>query len=262
MQNWIGNIFRRISCNPPLFTILGTLSCLVLLLSLHLLLDAPGAGSDPARLALSVFFPLVFIAPLLFLFGNQASALAKLKRDYENAIGRDSLTSCLNSTLFSALVDAHPTLTGSRSGRRRGSLLVVDVDQLAVLNRSAGQRAGDHALRAIGEIIRESVRDDDIVGRIGGGRFGIFLPGATSENTGKIAERIRLAVSQASFRPGGTKQPLSVSVGAFLFEQEVDYDSLVRAAEQALAQAKAKGRNRVEYSRAKPGTSSSRPSVH
>lgn len=262
MQNWIRSAAESIWRSPALLTVLGTMFCLILLLGLHLLFDAPPAQMDPGELALSVFFPLLLIAPLLFVLGKQARTLSALRHDYENAIGRDSLTSCLNSTLFSALVDAHPTLTGSRSGRRRGSFLVVDVDQLAALNRDAGRRIGDHALRAIGEIIQASVRSDDIVGRLGGGRFGIFLPGATSENAGKIAERIRRAVSEASFRPGGTERPLSVSVGAVLFEQEVDYDNLVYAAEQALAQAKAKGRNRVEYGRANPGSSSSRPSLH
>ncbi|WEX07774.1 GGDEF domain-containing protein [Chelativorans sp. AA-79] len=257
-------VANRIWGNPILLAVAGTLAWLVFSTGCYALLSSTaGMEADVKWLAFAVLLPSVFIAAALYATGKQARSLADLRRDYENTIGRDSLTSCLNSTLFSALVDAHPTLVGSRAGRRQGSFLIVDVDQLSELNRTAGQRAGDRALRAVGEIIRSSVRSDDIVGRLGGDRFGVFLPGATRENAEAVAERIRTTVSEARFRLGGIARPLGVSIGAILFEQEIDYDGLVRAAEQTLRHAKENGRNRVEYAQVKPGPmASSRPALH
>ena len=263
MQDWLRAIARRVWLNPALLTILGTLGSLLLSLALYYLL-LRGAGSDlGARgIIFAVLVPLLTAAPLFAILGRMVRALSSLKRDYENAVARDSLTSCLNSTLFSSAVDAYPTLTGSREGRRRGAFLVIDVDHLGMINRSVGHRAGDRALRIIAEIIRASVRSDDVVGRLGGGQFGVFLPGATRENAERVAERIRAAVSEARYRPGGRDWRLNVSVGAVLFEQEIEYDRLVLEAELTLQKAKQKGRNRVEYTELRPGFPTSRPSLH
>jgi diguanylate cyclase len=244
-------------------TVAGTLGCLVLSLSLQFLLFGGEDAITFQRSMLIAFaLPLVFVAPLLLLLGLQFKELSSLRQRFAQELAHDSLTSCLNGALFSAAVDVYPTLMGSRSGRRTGALLVIDVDHLRSLNDRIGRRAGDHALSTIAGMIRESVRSGDIVGRIGGDEFGVFLPGATRENAEKVAERIRNAVVEARFEPGAMHWPLSVSVGAVLFETEIDLDDLLREADHQMRVAKQGGGNRIEYTQIRDGPSPSRPSLH
>ena len=244
-------------------TVAGTLGCLVLSLTFQFLLLG-GADVVPfQRSMLFAFaFPLVFVAPLLLLLGLQFNKLSSLRQRYTQELAHDSLTSCLSGAFFSAAVDVYPTLMGSRSGRRKGALLVIDIDHLTGLNERIGRRAGDHALSTIAGIIRESVRSGDLVGRIGGDEFGVFLPGATLDNAEKVAERIRRGVAEARFEPGATHWPLSVSVGVVLFETEIDLDDLLRAGDRQMRVAKQGGGNRIEYTHLRAGPSPSRPAIH
>ena len=245
------------------FTVAGTLACLVLSLALQLLLFGGDDAVTFQRSMLVAFaVPLVFVTPLLVLLGLQSKELSSLRQRYAQELAHDSLTSCLNGALFSAAVDVYPTLMGSTSGRRMGALLVIDIDHLRTLNDRIGRRAGDHALSTIAEIVRQSVRSGDIVGRIGGDEFGVFLPGAKRENAESVAERIRHAVVQARFEPSATRWPLSVSVGAVLFETEIDLDDLLKAADQQMRVAKEGGGNRIEYTHLRQGAPPSRPLLH
>lgn len=244
-------------------TVAGTAIYLVLSLSLQLLLFE-GEDADAFRrgILIALILPLAIGTPLLFLLGLKSSELSSLKHHYAQDLAHDSLTSCLNGALFSAMVDAYPTLVGSRAGRRMGALLVINIDHLGKLNERIGHSAGNQALRVIAGIIRASVRRGDMVGRTGGDEFGVFLPGATRENAETVAERIRRAVVDAVFESEGANWPLSVSVGAVLFEKEIDFDNLLRAASQQVQAAKEKGRNRIEYTQLHYDVSSSRPSLH
>jgi diguanylate cyclase (GGDEF)-like protein len=132
---------------------------------------------------------------------------------------------------------------------------VVDVDNMRTLKELAGRRAGKHALRIVAGIIRASVRSGDLVGRIGGGEFGIFLPGASTNNALQVAERIRQTVAEAQFSAAGSNWQLSVSTGAVLFETEINFDELMRAADLQLEVAKKMGRNRIAHTSLQPGSS-------
>jgi diguanylate cyclase len=254
---------RRKWVQVTALTVAGTLGCLVVSLALHFLLLS---GADPhtfrRSLLIAVAFPLIFVAPLLLLLGLKLKELSSLQQRYAQELAYDSLTQCLNGALFSAAVDVYPTLMGSRTGRRTGALLVIDIDHLRTLNEKIGRRGGDHALSTVAAIIRESVRSGDIVGRIGGDEFGVFLPGATRENAESVAERIRSAVDKARFEPSAMHWQLSVSVGAVLFESEIDLDELMQAADHQMRIAKQHGGNRIEYAQIRQGAPPSRTSLH
>lgn len=145
-----------------------------------------------------------------------------------------------------ATVDA---LTGAATrreiGRRLGTALpgdavcVLDLDGLKQLNDSRGHAAGDDALRSLGRLLRESVRDEDFVGRYGGDEFVLLLrasgPESARARMGLIAERWR------ALRDHGTTA--SVGVAA------VDHRGgalAAKAADAALYRAKRAGRDRVE----------------
>jgi diguanylate cyclase (GGDEF)-like protein len=224
------------------------------------------AGADAEMLwreAVNAFvLPLLFITPLLVLLGLSETENASLRQKYAQELAHDSLTSCLTGPLFTAAIDVVATSSGS--ARRPGALLVVDIDHLRRLNEQIGYGAGNQALSAVAGIIRASVRSGDLVGRIGGDEFAVYLPGANKANAEKVAERIRHAVAEAHFEPvaGGLTWPLTVSVGAVLFETDATADELLLTADRQMQAAKDKGRNRIEYAHLRQDSSPSHPSLH
>ena len=94
------------------------------------------------------------------------------------------------------------------------------------------------------------LRPDDLFGRYGGEEFACLLPDTSFADAAAIAERIRSALAGAQFVTGMQK-PVTVSVGvAIASETDKGLTPLFTAADRALYRAKAKGRNRVEPSRA------------
>jgi len=89
------------------------------------------------------------------------------------------------------------------------------------------------------------LRAPDLVGRLGGEEFGVFLPGASPDQAELVAERIRKTVASAELAPAGTPHKLSVSVGGAIFAHSVPFAELFRFADQQLYAAKQNGRNRV-----------------
>lgn len=185
-------------------------------------------------------------APLLAIVANERRKFSALKSEVSRLSSVDALTSVLNGGVFASLIDA---FRGGSAGsaRRQGALLVVDVDDFRAINARFGHAWGDEVLKIVAGAIKSSIRTGDLVGRIGGEEFGVFLPGATKENAERVAERIRGSISDTILEPGGRNCPLTVSVGAVLFEDQLEFDEMFRKADGRLSEAKARGRNRVEF---------------
>ena len=186
---------------------------------------------------------LAISAPLLLIAARRDREFAGLKLMLNQASSADHLTSCLDGAVFTALVDTFRA-AGGKPGSRRGALLVIDVDHLKDINARFG-RSWDEALRVISDVIRSSVRSGDLVGRLGGEEFGVFLPSARKENAEDVAERVRRIIADTLFEPGGKRCLLTVSVGGVVFEDQLIFDELFEAAEQELLSAKQNGRNRT-----------------
>lgn len=240
--------------------IVGALASLVISLALEYLLDS----LDVPKLHTLFFrtaFPVVLATTLLFYIGLKRYDLALLRQEFVQRAMHDGLTECLNGPLFSTLVDAYAGEDGADDEEPRGALLIVDADHFRSINERFGYSWGDQALRVIAGTIRTCVRSGDLVGRIGGQEFGVFLPGASRANAEEVAERIRTAVAAVYFAPNEMTYPLTVSVGAVLFEHEVQFEELFRLADRRLRLAKAAGRNRVEYLQMHAGEHSVTPTA-
>jgi diguanylate cyclase len=131
-----------------------------------------------------------------------------------------------------------------------GALLVIDADHFKMVNDYFGHDCGDEALQLMARTIKASVRDGDLVGRIGGEEFGVFLKEASLDNATMTAERIRRSVATASFTPDGTDHQLSVSIGGAHFDSRISFTDLFRIADQRLYEAKQSGRNTAQLARA------------
>ena len=170
-------------------------------------------------------------------------AAAKALQAAEQRATTDALTGLANRSLFDRRVGE---LRVNGSGTP-ASVVYVDLDNFKQLNDSHGHAAGDAALRHVAEIFSSHIRDHDLVARIGGEEFVVWLPGTPLAEAVAVAERIRLSVASMGWSWAGTVWPLTVSCGvAAIPEHTKDVNMLLVLADQALYRAKAAGRNRVE----------------
>lgn len=215
----------------------------------------------PTALMLSALCPLVIAFPVILrsMWQTQrlTDALADLKAAHEELADthmqlaeaharlsekarHDDMTGMLNRESFFA------ALKNSRRRTDTGALLIIDADHFKHINDTHGHMQGDRALTEIAEAIRGSLRDIDLVGRIGGEEFAAFLSSADSDEAMLVAERIRLAVEAIRFHPGeGKYLPLSVSIGAARLRPHLSWSQMMREADRRLYEAKRRGRNRV-----------------
>lgn len=136
----------------------------------------------------------------------------------------------------------------ARRENSKVALSIIDVDHFKNYNDRIGHPAGDEILRRIGRILKNSVRDNDIVARYGGEEFALVLPGTDEQGAFTLAERIRHKVAETHFnnqeiQPEGK---ITISTGTSTFpEDAVTVEDLIIAADQAMYHAKYTGRNKV-----------------
>lgn len=127
------------------------------------------------------------------------------------------------------------------------SILMIDLDHFKEYNDTYGHIAGDIALKQLGDILVESVRKTDVVGRFGGEEWIICLSHTNREGGEKIAEKLRRAVEKNTFLLKGHETRITVSIGlATAPEDGKSYAAIVEAADTAMYLAKAYGRNRTQ----------------
>ena len=144
----------------------------------------------------------------------------------------------------------------ARVQRHQGvcSLLMADIDFFKNVNDTYGHPAGDQVISEVARRLLRSAREMDVVGRFGGEEFIMLLPETGTEGAEILAERIRKAVSQATFRSGGRTFSVTTSIGLACSVdcEEQSVEALIKAADKALYIAKGSGRNcSIVYKRKK-----------
>jgi diguanylate cyclase len=157
---------------------------------------------------------------------------------------RDPLTGLYNRRYMEESLDREL----QRAIRKKCPLgvMMIDVDHFKKFNDSFGHEAGDSVLKALGSVFRAQLRSSDIACRYGGEEFAMILPEASLEATRLRAERIREEAKHAisQFR-GSPLDTVTLSIGVAGFPEKSGRETLLRAADQALYDAKAQGRDRV-----------------
>ena len=126
------------------------------------------------------------------------------------------------------------------------SFVMLDIDYFKKCNDKFGHLVGDVALRKIADILKDSLRDIDIVGRYGGEEFSIVLPETTKEAALVVGERLRKAVEKADISAYDENIKLTISMGITTFPDDTnELSQLIDRADQMLYKAKEAGRNRV-----------------
>ncbi len=204
----------------------------------------PGARS--LAWASAMLIPILMSGPILYLFASKLRELAIAHYELAIIASQDSLTTCLNRGAFVTLVDAYLSQVNALKPIG-GAMLVIDADNFKTINDRFGHATGDQALRLIAGAIKEGLRPDDLVGRVGGEEFAVFLPLVDDATAVCIAERICQRVGSVKFAPTGKQERISVSVGGVGFVGSMPFDELFKAADARLYEAKRRGRDRVEF---------------
>jgi diguanylate cyclase len=229
-------------------TIAGTAVCIAAAFFVDSF-NFPSLSPDALRWAklTDLLLPLVLGGSFFFFLMHKMRQLAIAQRELSIVAATDSLTAVFNRGAFSMLVEAYLDQARSHSVVNAGALLIVDADHFKTINDRLGHDCGDQALKLIAKTIQGQLRGADIVGRIGGEEFAVFLPGADSSQSWLVAEGIRRRIREAEFAPGGRPCPLSVSIGGIAFSGPTTYSEMFLVADRHLYKAKSNGRDQVSF---------------
>lgn len=160
---------------------------------------------------------------------------------------RDALTGVWNHAAILEILGRE--LSRSRREGRPAGVVLADLDHFKQVNDTFGHLTGDAVLREVTARTVHAMRPADLIGRYGGEEFLIVLPGCDESSTMKVCERVRSRIAENPVVHEGRVILVSLSLGATVFAAPFTADSvgLVRAADAALYQAKAAGRNRVAF---------------
>ena len=160
----------------------------------------------------------------------------------------DSLTGVFNHRSFLTVLGKAMSVEVRLN--RQLPVMLVDLDHFKQVNDTWGHQAGDEALRHFVAVASTCLRQGDVLGRLGGEEFAVFLPQASGEEALAVAERLRAQVEAHPLQTNRGPVSLSVSVGVAQCLPGEPPEAALGRADQAMYQAKAAGRNRVEIWRA------------
>jgi diguanylate cyclase (GGDEF)-like protein len=190
---------------------------------------------------------LAYIAgyTLLIVSGFGFLLMSKERDDVrmERLATTDDLTGLLNRRAFFQRADAARMLALRQ--RQPIALLMLDIDHFKQINDRFGHATGDEALLKFSTTCSESLREHDILGRMGGEEFALALPGTDQAGAVQSAERLRHAVMETRLLTCGNRYTMTVSIGLVVIDPEEDLPSALARADHALYEAKHAGRNRV-----------------
>jgi diguanylate cyclase (GGDEF)-like protein len=159
----------------------------------------------------------------------------------------DGLTGIFNHRFFYEVLNKR--FSEARRHNYPLSCIMADIDYFKIFNDTFGHRAGDEVLLKVATIIKNTVRNEDIVARYGGEEFIILLPETGKERAKLVAERIRENIENEKFLDKLSKGEVTISFGVATYTKEKNWtspNSLVKESDKALYLAKRNGRNRVE----------------
>ncbi len=155
----------------------------------------------------------------------------------------DPLTGLFNRRRFNEEVERH--LSEAQRYDTHGALLFLDLDQFKDVNDSRGHRTGDELLICIGRLLRERLRETDVIARFGGDEFAVLFPHTDGEQARALAAEILSAIREHTCISGSPLR-ITASIGVALYpEHSTNAGELLSRADLAMYNAKEEGRNRI-----------------
>ncbi|KRA09634.1 GGDEF domain-containing protein [Acidovorax sp. Root568] len=240
--------FRKVPARYLFAATVGVHGAFLLVRPLLFKLAAPAEGAQPEAgivAALSQFVVLEStLAVVLVAFGALMLTNEFITNELRHLAEVDPLTNVFNRRAFLTLLDK--AISNAQRTQTTLPVLVMDLDHFKKVNDSWGHRAGDDVLRHFVMLAQRCLRKEDMMGRLGGEEFAIFLPNAGAGGAIAVAERLRAMVEA---HPVVTEQrsiALTVSVGVTLCAGSESAGTALQRADEAMYLAKERGRNRVE----------------
>ena len=200
-----------------------------------------GMGAAAAQIwPVNSYAALLVVSPLYLIY--LTLQVPALRRQAES----DAKTGLFNARHFNQALDKE--LERAERFDRPLSVIMADLDYMRNVNNTYGHLAGDAVLTGISRLLRESVREYDMVARFGGEEFAILLPEATPEQVRSRIEALRAAIETAAFEVSTSATPLKVTMSFGIAGRRrpgQKAEEIVQNADKALYQAKQAGRNRV-----------------
>lgn len=176
---------------------------------------------------------------------SQLTEITTLQEQLQDQASKDPLTGLYNRRHLE-----HRLADELENCRREGlplTLVMIDIDQFKRVNDTYGHPTGDQIIRALAALLTDSAEPQDVVFRYGGEEFLMMLPGATLEDAGARAERLRLQCEAMQVRVDNATIATTLSFGIANYPEHDERPTiLVNLADRALYAAKVRGRNRIE----------------
>jgi len=193
-------------------------------------------------------YGFVYLASYLLMIVNGFGFLLLCKLKDDQRMRRlatiDGLTDMLNRRAFFERAERARQLAVRL--RKPIALMMLDLDHFKQLNDSFGHACGDQALRLFADTARASLRENDVMGRLGGEEFALAMPGTSLAGAQYAAERLRVAVAEAPSPACAATYRMTVSIGLVMIDPDEELTAALARADHALYAAKTGGRNRVE----------------
>lgn len=231
---------------------LFTTSVMTLLLCIWLLISIPAglvdlaAPADPIRSLDSIRLGIALMALGPLTVASINSGRRDLIARLQHTANYDALTGALARGAF--FERGQTRLDELIQGHGNIAVLMIDLDHFKRINDEHGHGVGDAALKAFFPQAAKNLRAGDLFGRLGGEEFAVLMPSADMIEAAALAERIRLAVEATKLSlPSGEALEFTVSIGVSAHRADfgTSIDAMLAAADQALYEAKAGGRNQV-----------------
>lgn len=134
-----------------------------------------------------------------------------------------------------------------QSGKQTFGVMLIDIDHFKRINDTFGHQAGDDVLSSISKALKECVRPEDFVGRLGGDEFIIILEGLNAENANLVGTRVRSTIELYDFSIANSGQStvVTMSMGLAVIQSDDTLETLYERADKALYKSKELGRNRL-----------------
>ena len=186
------------------------------------------------------FSPLLLVA---YVTSILAADILNAKQRITELSQTDDLTGVSNMRAFNEILEKQIASAARYSYPL--SVLMIDLDKLKLVNDEFGHATGSALIKHVARLMKNGIREADILARYGGDEFVILMPHTDASNSEQIAERIRILIETNPLSIDGHEFPASVSIGIASYPENVRRaETLVDKADAALYQSKTAGRNR------------------
>ncbi|BAH75979.1 GGDEF domain-containing response regulator [Solidesulfovibrio magneticus] len=185
-------------------------------------------------------------------FSSDSTELKMSEEKLDILSSTDQLTGVYNRRKF--MESLHGELQRSARFDVSNALLSIDIDNFKAINDTYGHPVGDQALIYVAHILKNSLRQVDVLGRVGGEEFGVVAPGVGKEDVAPFLNRLIVEFNENLFDTQKEKIKITVSIGCVVFGRNNNIEEVLSKADSALYDSKHKGKNRFSIWR-DPGLS-------